>query len=71
MKMEFGEDAENLEPNEELGLAARLTKKTKSQEKEKGNTTLTQTNQPRFEVSVYVVWKRITWKAKFTFHSSL
>lgn len=35
MKMEFGE-AENVEPSEELGLAARLTKKTKTQEKEKG-----------------------------------
>uniref|UniRef100_A0A7N6FHY3 DNA topoisomerase 2 n=1 Tax=Anabas testudineus TaxID=64144 RepID=A0A7N6FHY3_ANATE len=43
MKMEFGEDAENLEPNEELGLAARLTKKTKSQEKEKASKTSKQT----------------------------
>uniref|UniRef100_UPI0037E88711 DNA topoisomerase 2-alpha n=1 Tax=Semicossyphus pulcher TaxID=241346 RepID=UPI0037E88711 len=32
MKMEFGEDAE---PSEELGLAARLSKKTKTQAKEK------------------------------------
>ena len=36
MKMEFGEDAENAEPSEEVGLAARLTKKTKTQAKEKG-----------------------------------
>uniref|UniRef100_A0A7N6AYP4 DNA topoisomerase 2 n=1 Tax=Anabas testudineus TaxID=64144 RepID=A0A7N6AYP4_ANATE len=43
IKMEFGEDAENLEPNEELGLAARLTKKTKSQEKEKASKTSKQT----------------------------
>ncbi|KAM8728948.1 DNA topoisomerase 2-alpha isoform 1-T1 [Acanthopagrus schlegelii] len=35
MKMEFGEDAENAEPSEEVGLAARLTKKTKTQAKEK------------------------------------
>ncbi|XP_045925305.1 DNA topoisomerase 2-alpha isoform X2 [Micropterus dolomieu] len=33
MKMEFGEDAENAEPNEEAGLAARLSKKTKTQAK--------------------------------------
>ncbi|XP_070782894.1 DNA topoisomerase 2-alpha isoform X1 [Enoplosus armatus] len=32
MKMEFGEEAE---PNEEIGLAARLSKKTKTQAKEK------------------------------------
>uniref|UniRef100_A0A671W2V3 DNA topoisomerase 2 n=1 Tax=Sparus aurata TaxID=8175 RepID=A0A671W2V3_SPAAU len=35
VKMEFGEDAENAEPSEEVGLAARLTKKTKTQAKEK------------------------------------
>lgn len=35
MKMEFGEDAENVEPVEETGLAARLGKKTKTQAKEK------------------------------------
>nr|XP_046233630.1 DNA topoisomerase 2-alpha isoform X1 [Scatophagus argus] len=35
MKMEFGEDAENAEPSEEIGLAARLSKKTKTQAKEK------------------------------------
>uniref|UniRef100_A0A3P8S5N6 DNA topoisomerase 2 n=1 Tax=Amphiprion percula TaxID=161767 RepID=A0A3P8S5N6_AMPPE len=35
MKMEFGEDAENTEPVEETGLAARLSKKTKTQSKEK------------------------------------
>lgn len=34
MKMEFGEDAE---PIEETGLAARLSKKTKTQAKEKGD----------------------------------
>uniref|UniRef100_A0A7N6AEH1 DNA topoisomerase 2 n=1 Tax=Anabas testudineus TaxID=64144 RepID=A0A7N6AEH1_ANATE len=33
------------------GKKGKKIKKTKSQEKEKGNTTLTQTNQPRFEVS--------------------
>lgn len=36
MKMEFGEDAENTEPVEETGLAARLSKKTKTQAAEKG-----------------------------------
>lgn len=37
IKMEFGEDAEeNAEPSEEVGLAARLSKKTKAQTKEKG-----------------------------------
>lgn len=37
IKMEFGEDAEeNAEPSEEVGLAARLSKKTKGQTKEKG-----------------------------------
>lgn len=36
--MEFGEDAENVEPSEEIGLAARLSKKTKTQTKEKGET---------------------------------
>lgn len=35
MKMEFGEDGEPLEATEELGLAARLTKKTKTTTKEK------------------------------------
>lgn len=35
MKMEFGEDAEISEPVEETGLAARLSKKTKTQAKEK------------------------------------
>lgn len=35
MKMEFGEDVENTEPSEEMGLAARLSKKTKTQAKEK------------------------------------
>ncbi|XP_026171924.1 DNA topoisomerase 2-alpha isoform X2 [Mastacembelus armatus] len=35
VKMEFGEDAENAEPIEEVGLAARLSKKTKTQEKGK------------------------------------
>uniref|UniRef100_A0A3Q1HQJ7 DNA topoisomerase 2 n=1 Tax=Acanthochromis polyacanthus TaxID=80966 RepID=A0A3Q1HQJ7_9TELE len=35
MAMEFGEDAENTEPVEETGLAARLSKKTKTQAKEK------------------------------------
>lgn len=34
MKMEFGEDAE---PSEETSLAARLSKKTKTQAKEKGD----------------------------------
>lgn len=37
--MEFGEDAENTEntePSEEIGLVARLSKKTKTQAKEKG-----------------------------------
>lgn len=38
IKMEFGEDAENVEPSEEIGLAARLSKKTKTQTKEKGET---------------------------------
>ena len=36
MKMEFGEDADSLEPVEETGLIARLSKKTKTQAKEKG-----------------------------------
>lgn len=36
MKMEFGEEAENTEPSENIGLAARLNKKTKTQAKEKG-----------------------------------
>uniref|UniRef100_A0A665VN09 DNA topoisomerase 2 n=1 Tax=Echeneis naucrates TaxID=173247 RepID=A0A665VN09_ECHNA len=35
VKMEFGEDGENAEPSEELSLAARLGKKTKTQPKEK------------------------------------
>ncbi|XP_042363967.1 DNA topoisomerase 2-alpha isoform X2 [Plectropomus leopardus] len=35
VKMEFGEDVENTEPSEEIGLAARLNKKTKTQPKEK------------------------------------
>lgn len=35
MKMEFGEEVENIEPSEAVGLAARLTKKTKTQAKEK------------------------------------
>ncbi|XP_059181316.1 DNA topoisomerase 2-alpha isoform X2 [Centropristis striata] len=35
MKMEFGEDVENAEPSEEMGLAARMSKKTKRQPKEK------------------------------------
>ncbi|XP_070707709.1 DNA topoisomerase 2-alpha [Pempheris klunzingeri] len=42
MKMEFGEDAENAEnaePVEMIGLAARLNKKAKTQEKEKGSKT--------------------------------
>lgn len=34
--MEFGDDAEDREPSEEVGLAARLAKKTKTQTKEKG-----------------------------------
>lgn len=34
--MEFGEEAENVEPSEEMSLAARLSKKTKAQPKEKG-----------------------------------
>lgn len=34
--MEFGDDAENAEPSEEISLAARLSKKTKAQTKEKG-----------------------------------
>lgn len=38
MKMEFEEDSENVVPDEELGLAARLSKKSKSQTKEKGVT---------------------------------
>ncbi|TMS21892.1 DNA topoisomerase 2-alpha [Larimichthys crocea] len=33
--MEFGDDAENAEPSEEISLAARLSKKTKAQTKEK------------------------------------
>ncbi|XP_035528149.1 DNA topoisomerase 2-alpha isoform X2 [Morone saxatilis] len=37
MKMEFGEDAENAAPSEEIGLAARLSKKTKTQAKEKAS----------------------------------
>ncbi len=36
MKMEVGEDAENAELSEEIGLAARLSKKTKMPAKEKG-----------------------------------
>ncbi|XP_037611591.1 DNA topoisomerase 2-alpha isoform X3 [Sebastes umbrosus] len=39
MKMEFGDDAENAEPSEEVGLAARLSKKTKTQPKEKASKT--------------------------------
>uniref|UniRef100_A0A3Q3VN89 DNA topoisomerase 2 n=1 Tax=Mola mola TaxID=94237 RepID=A0A3Q3VN89_MOLML len=37
MKMEFGEEAENTEPSENIGLAARLNKKTKTQAKEKAS----------------------------------
>lgn len=33
VKMEFGEDAEEAVPSEELGLAARLSKKTQPKEK--------------------------------------
>lgn len=36
MKMEFGDEAENAVASEEIGLAARLTKKTKTQAKENG-----------------------------------
>nr|XP_020461966.1 DNA topoisomerase 2-alpha-like [Monopterus albus] len=43
VKMEFGEDAENAEPAEDLGLVARLTKKTKTQAKEKVSKTGKQT----------------------------
>ncbi|XP_008288013.1 DNA topoisomerase 2-alpha isoform X2 [Stegastes partitus] len=43
MKMEFGEDAESPEPIEETGLAARLSKKTKTQTKEKAPKTGKQT----------------------------
>jgi len=43
MKMEFGEDGENAEPNEEMSLAARLSKKTKTQTKEKVSKTGKQT----------------------------
>lgn len=39
MKMEFGEDAEEALPSEEVGLAARLSKKTKGQAKEKASKT--------------------------------
>ncbi|TKS89985.1 DNA topoisomerase 2-alpha [Collichthys lucidus] len=35
VKMEFGDDAENAEPTEGISLAARLSKKTKAQTKEK------------------------------------
>uniref|UniRef100_A0A665VNQ1 DNA topoisomerase 2 n=1 Tax=Echeneis naucrates TaxID=173247 RepID=A0A665VNQ1_ECHNA len=42
IKMEFGEDGENAEPSEELSLAARLGKKTKTQPKEKGTQTTLQ-----------------------------
>ncbi|KAM7370981.1 hypothetical protein PAMP_010487 [Pampus punctatissimus] len=43
MKMEFGEDGENVEPAEEIGLAARLSKKTKTLSKEKVSKTGKQT----------------------------
>ncbi|XP_042253540.1 DNA topoisomerase 2-alpha [Thunnus maccoyii] len=43
MKMEFGEDGENAEPNEMMSLAARLSKKTKTQTKEKVSKTGKQT----------------------------
>ncbi|XP_058477066.1 DNA topoisomerase 2-alpha [Solea solea] len=43
MKMEFGEDSENAVPSEELGLAARLSKKTITQAKEKASKTGKQT----------------------------
>lgn len=36
MKIEFGEDGDHSGPVEEMGLAARLGKKTKAQSKEKG-----------------------------------
>ena len=36
VKMEFGDDAENEAPREEMSLAARLSKKTKPEAKEKG-----------------------------------
>ncbi|XP_028423903.1 DNA topoisomerase 2-alpha isoform X2 [Perca flavescens] len=39
IKMEFGEDAENTEPSEEVGLVARLGKATKTQAKEKASKT--------------------------------
>ncbi|XP_017274093.1 DNA topoisomerase 2-alpha isoform X2 [Kryptolebias marmoratus] len=35
MKMEFGEDEENMEPDEETGLSVRLSKKAKTEAKEK------------------------------------
>ncbi|KAM9336755.1 DNA topoisomerase 2-alpha [Symphorus nematophorus] len=38
VKMEFGDDAENAEPSEEIGLAARLSKKTKTVAKDKAVT---------------------------------
>lgn len=37
MKMEFEDDGENAEPTEEMGLASRLNKKTKTLTKEKGD----------------------------------
>ncbi|XP_028990955.1 DNA topoisomerase 2-alpha [Betta splendens] len=43
MKMEFGEDSENREPSEDVGLAARLTKKSRIQTKEKASKTGKQT----------------------------
>ncbi|XP_056222802.1 DNA topoisomerase 2-alpha isoform X2 [Seriola aureovittata] len=44
VKMEFdGEDSDNAAPSEELGLVARLSKKTKAQPKEKASKTGTQT----------------------------
>ncbi|XP_040923149.1 DNA topoisomerase 2-alpha isoform X3 [Toxotes jaculatrix] len=43
IKMEFGEDADSAEPSEELGLAARLGKKTQTQTKEKASKTGKQT----------------------------
>ncbi|KAK5850653.1 hypothetical protein PBY51_001512 [Eleginops maclovinus] len=47
MKMEFGDDAENTEPSENIGLAARLGKKTKTQAKEKGEKAASKTSKQR------------------------
>lgn len=52
MKMEFGEDAENEESSEGTGLAVRLSKKTKTQAKEKGENGCCNCTFPSVSISI-------------------